>query len=32
VLLAQIAGVFNGLLYSFAAALEALREQRGTAS
>jgi large subunit ribosomal protein L10 len=32
VLLVQIAGVFNGLLYSFAAALEALREQRGTAS
>ena len=32
VLLAQIAGMFNGLLYSFAAALEALREQRGTAS
>jgi large subunit ribosomal protein L10 len=32
VLLAQIAGAFNGLLYSFAAALEALREQRGTAS
>ena len=32
VLLAQIAGAFNGLLYSFVGALEALREQRGTAS
>ena len=32
VLLAQIAGSFNGLLYSFVGALEALREQRGTAS
>jgi len=32
VLLAQIAGSLNGLLYSFVGALEALREQRGTAS
>ena len=32
VLLAQVAGCFNGLLYSFVGALEALREQRGTAS
>ena len=32
VLLAQIAGSFNGLLYSLVGALEALREQRGTAS
>jgi ribosomal protein L10 len=32
VLLAMIAGSFNGLLYSFVGALEALREQRGTAS
>ena len=32
VLLAQLAGSFNGLLYSFVGALEALREQRGTAS
>jgi large subunit ribosomal protein L10 len=32
VLLAQIACSFNGLLYSFVGALEALREQRGTAS
>jgi large subunit ribosomal protein L10 len=32
VLLAQIAGSFNGLLYSFVGALEALREPRGTAS
>jgi len=32
VLLAQIAGSFNGLLYSFVGALEALREQRGTVS
>jgi large subunit ribosomal protein L10 len=32
VLLAQFAGSLNGLLYSFVGALEALREQRGTAS
>jgi large subunit ribosomal protein L10 len=32
VLLAQFAGLLNGLLYSFVGALEALREQRGTAS
>jgi large subunit ribosomal protein L10 len=32
VLLAQLAGSFNGLLYSFVGALEALREQRGTVS
>ena len=32
VLLAQIAGSLNALLYSFVGALEALREQRGTAS
>jgi large subunit ribosomal protein L10 len=32
VLLAQFAGLMNGLLYSFVGALEALREQRGTAS
>src|SRR5829696_6583293 len=32
VLLAQIAGSLNGILYSFVGALEALREQRGTAS
>jgi large subunit ribosomal protein L10 len=32
ILLAQVAGCFNGLLYSFVGALEALREQRGTAS
>jgi large subunit ribosomal protein L10 len=32
VLLAMIAGSFNGLLYSFVGALEALREQRGSAS
>ena len=32
VLLAQVAGSLNGLLYSFVGALEALREQRGTAS
>ena len=32
VLLAQIAGSMNGILYSFVGALEALREQRGTAS
>jgi large subunit ribosomal protein L10 len=32
VLLAQIAGAMNGLLYTFVGALEALREQRGTAS
>jgi large subunit ribosomal protein L10 len=32
VLLAQVAGLLNGLLYSFVGALEALREQRGTAS
>jgi large subunit ribosomal protein L10 len=32
ILLAQIAGSLNGLLYSFVGALEALREQRGTAS
>jgi large subunit ribosomal protein L10 len=32
VLLAQLAGSLNGLLYSFVGALEALREQRGTAS
>jgi large subunit ribosomal protein L10 len=32
VLLAMIAGSLNGLLYSFVGALEALREQRGTAS
>ncbi len=32
VLLAQFAGALNGLLYSFVGALEALREQRGTAS
>ena len=32
VLLAQIAGSFNCLLYSLVGALEALREQRGTAS
>ena len=31
-LLAQVAGCFNGLLYAFVGALEALREQRGTAS
>ena len=29
VLLAQIAGSLNGMLYSFVGALEALREQRG---
>jgi len=32
VLLAQFAGSLNGLMYSFVGALEALREQRGTAS
>jgi large subunit ribosomal protein L10 len=32
VLLAMIAGSLNGLLYSFVGALEALREQRGSAS
>jgi large subunit ribosomal protein L10 len=32
VLLAQIAGSLNGVLYSFVSVLEALREQRGTAS
>ena len=32
VLLAMIAGSLNGLLFSFVGALEALREQRGTAS
>ncbi len=32
VLLAQLAGALNGVLYSFVGALEALREQRGTAS
>jgi large subunit ribosomal protein L10 len=32
VLLTQLAGSFNGLLYAFVGALEALREQRGTAS
>ena len=32
VLLAQFAGSLNGLLYNFVGALEALREQRGTAS
>ena len=32
VLLAQIAGSLNGILYSFVGALEALREQRGSAS
>ena len=32
VLLAMIAGSFNGLLYSFVGALEALREQRESAS
>ncbi len=32
VLLAQFAGSLNGLLYTFVGALEALREQRGTAS
>jgi large subunit ribosomal protein L10 len=32
VLLAQFAGLMNGVLYSFVGALEALREQRGTAS
>ena len=32
VLLAQFAGSLNGVLYSFVGALEALREQRGTAS
>ncbi len=32
VLLAQIAGSFNGILYQFVGCLEALREQRGAAS
>lgn len=32
VLLSQIAGSLNGVLYTFVGALEALREQRGTAS
>lgn len=32
VLLAQFAGALNGILYSMVGALEALREQRGTAS
>jgi large subunit ribosomal protein L10 len=32
VLLAQFAGSLNGLLYAFVGALEAFREQRGTAS
>ena len=32
VLLSQLAGAMNALLYNFVGALEALREQRGTAS